>query len=1424
MISFQQTVVKLTDKSFVQIYDVKMGMLPLTLILNVGLVFTLATALYTNEDIGDCSEATPHDRLTHIEPLKYNVKLNIRVHYKNIIGESKIRIRIAKTTRVVALHAYGLQIDEDAVVLTKFNRTWAEDAKNGNGENGKIGNGDIVMDIYKPESYRYCTASQILEIHFDKDMHRGYYDLYIPFVTPFSEFEGFIQYPYLSEETNKRWLFTTFMEPNGARKVFPCWDEMAMKAFFNISVQHSSHYIVFSNTPIRQLEEKDTDDVHVTHFHPTAAISPSLVMITMINNIINCPIEFAVSYIWHREEVTDSLRYTRSIIEMVKQYLSLTTDVQEKKRKTNFLLIPNSPMKSIGCCGLYLYREQDLTYDEKTDFSGRKIAIARLLAHSISRRWFLGVVSPFWQTDSWLGEALATYFSHYTVAKMLQNAMYIHLYVVQILQPTLHYDTELKMKSIAEMAKSTAEINANEIDMIFYSRLSYNKGSVLIRMLQHFLGVENFRDGIDRYVRKYKSSSATTDDFWQIMQEIFDESGRHNYNIKEMMDTWLTGRQYPVVSFDYNYNISTATISISCDNDNWIIPVSYTMSNFASKSTASRSTGLEKLKCSQSKIINGFKLEDMIIINRNQVGYYRVNYDNKNWRKISSHLRYNNYTNIHVLNRAAFIDDVYHFMMKGELEVSTFFNIIKYLKREMDFVAWYPMFNILSYMSEFFKQPEHTFVIPHMLDILDALLNNVGYEEDYKDADMMKALRLLGLRWACKLGHAKCQEVANAKLTAHIMDPAAHPILPWWKDWVYCTGIETANLSIWHQVLHTSMRSKDFETLMHLTCSNEAPLLIYYLDFLVSNNGAKELTDHQRYSIYHAIIKKHAQKDMVLNFIMSKYKEIMSSFDETLTMILGDAIMNLKSSEQFDMIRGNQLFLNLFVVKHLQLALNNEEDLGMIQVIDKFDFLDEIDDLFHNRLYYNKVASLLRLLHYMFPKDFNKGIVQYVKEGTNNFSTIMQSFNLTHFKDKHSLKTTMDTWVKEKYYPELYVHRDYYNNIATCYYSLPHSENFKWNMPITSIVQSDLIYYNVSIGNLTINWLKDAQLIISDIPRNDFIIVNIEQLGYYRVNYNNQNWRRIYSFLNYNNFTLVPVLNRAQLINDAYYFATNGKLDSAIFFRLIEYLKQETDYLAWYPMFNIFLHMSAYLECLEGEFAKTQFVNILDGLVSNLGYDIVPKNKTSVIPTKTALTWLGMKWACKIGHVGCRDNATKSLIDYVQSREKYKQDHELRLWLKDWVFCTGMMRVNMRFWEKIKKESIANTNSELLHYLHCANNDTVILSHLLSLVTTDFGKNPRLNIKDVYRSIVKQNGKKYIVVFYVISNYEDIKKRLNISDIELLGELIMNSYYPEHLSMIEGFSKNKAPSWGPSVACNIEILISARRKQLAKILDKFKYL
>lgn len=83
-------------------------------------------------------------------------------------------------------------------------------------------------------------------------------------------------------------------------------------------------------------------------------------------------------------------------------------------------------------------------------------------------------------------------------------------------------------------------------------------------------------------------------------------------------------------------------------------------------------------------------------------GYYRVNYDYKNWLKISHYLNNENHTKIHVLNRAQIIDDAFHFMIINQLNSSIFWNITKYLVKETDYVAWYPMFKALEYMSSIF--------------------------------------------------------------------------------------------------------------------------------------------------------------------------------------------------------------------------------------------------------------------------------------------------------------------------------------------------------------------------------------------------------------------------------------------------------------------------------------------------------------------------------------------------------------------------------------------------------------------------------------------------------------------------------------------------------------------------------------------------
>lgn len=87
-------------------------------------------------------------------------------------------------------------------------------------------------------------------------------------------------------------------------------------------------------------------------------------------------------------------------------------------------------------------------------------------------------------------------------------------------------------------------------------------------------------------------------------------------------------------------------------------------------------------------------------------GYYRVNYDIINWRKLAIYLNSDEYTKIHPINRAQIIDDSYHLMLKGSLDPRLFLELSIYLERERDYVPWYPMKKIVWDMLTFFQFPE----------------------------------------------------------------------------------------------------------------------------------------------------------------------------------------------------------------------------------------------------------------------------------------------------------------------------------------------------------------------------------------------------------------------------------------------------------------------------------------------------------------------------------------------------------------------------------------------------------------------------------------------------------------------------------------------------------------------------------------------
>ncbi|KAK6288401.1 hypothetical protein J4Q44_G00389000 [Coregonus suidteri] len=74
-------------------------------------------------------------------------------------------------------------------------------------------------------------------------------------------------------------------------------------------------------------------------------------------------------------------------------------------------------------------------------------------------------------------------------------------------------------------------------------------------------------------------------------------------------------------------------------------------------------------------------------------------------------------------------------------------------------------------------------------------------------------------------------------------------------------------------------------------------------------------------------------------------------------------------------------------------------------------------------------------------------------------------------------------------------------------------------------------------------------------------LANLNVSGYYRVNYDMDNWERLLNQLT-TDHTVIPLINRAQIVDDAFNLARAKVINTTLALRTIQYLSQERDYIS----------------------------------------------------------------------------------------------------------------------------------------------------------------------------------------------------------------------------------------------------------------------
>ncbi|XP_032685887.1 aminopeptidase N-like isoform X2 [Odontomachus brunneus] len=752
---------------------------------------------------------------------------------------------------------------------------------------------------YVPHRIGYCPISQILELNFKDDIYPGMYNLSIKFQFPVD----------LSPYDNFFWLSTIRNELNSPRRVFPSWDNLGAKARFSISVKHSKYQQALSNARISHIDY-DKDETK-TYFEEIPMIAPREVAIAVIDSVIYRQTSLiSKEIIWCRQQVDDYLKYfIFAIKECRTTYNIYIKNITYnpyigiyKTIKLDHVLMPNAPMKIMRYPGLIIYREQDFIYNIDSDYPGYKSNILNLLGQEMARQWFNQVTSPSSSADVLFSEIIASFLNHILTEK-LQNKTIQDLYAVQMMQSAFHHDSALKIKHVLHKIDS-----ADKIERDLYFRIYCNKGVALTRMLYYLFSPDDFHIAMQMYFTHMDhKGSFELANLWDALQHVLDmRNKKWIFSLNELTDMWLNLRSYPVVYVDRYFDNNTVAIS---KYDTSIIPITYiTQSNLTSGLT----WNFTWLTGHENQIIFEIAEDDFILVNMEQTGYYRVNYDFKSWQKILSYVLFQDYTVIHAINRAQLIDDAFYFAMQRTLSPSIFLNLILHLSYETDYIVWYPVFNILARMSTYLELPESQQFKEIILKLLGNLLEAIGYEECSDESDMTKSLRLLAVRWACKLGLRECKYAALTKLFEHLNQPDK-PISPWWREWVYCTGMETANLKTWQRWMEKCVREQNSTCLTYLSCTKKENVVSYYLDLLVETRTYGNFSKIYEFTntteilmLFHILFKNQAKHNyMLAMFVYIQDKiidKIYRNFEINPVKLLTEVIGNIYSHDSFDMM------------------------------------------------------------------------------------------------------------------------------------------------------------------------------------------------------------------------------------------------------------------------------------------------------------------------------------------------------------------------------------------------------------------------------------------------------------------------------------------------------------------------------------------
>ena len=357
-------------------------------------------------------------------------------------------------------------------------------------------------------------------------------------------------YPcYFTHDGIKKQLFATQFESHHAREVFPCVDEPAAKAEYDLTLITRPGITVLGNMPVKF--QKENNDSLTTTFEKTPRMS-SYLLAFVIGELHkkSARTKSGVEVnIWatpaQNENTLDfALDIATRSIDFYDEYFG----VKYPLPKSDHVALPDFSSGAMENWGLITYRESCLLADpELTPESSRRF-IATVIAHELSHQWFGNLVTMQWWNDLWLNESFANMMEYVAIDALHPEWRMWEDFATNEVTAALRRDSLDGVQSVQ------ADVNhPDEISTLFDPAIVYAKGGRLLVMVRKLIGEEAFRAGLKSYFEKFAYKNTVGNNLWQ---ELESASGQPIVNL---MNTWISQPGLPVVSVSNSHD--TAILS-----------------------------------------------------------------------------------------------------------------------------------------------------------------------------------------------------------------------------------------------------------------------------------------------------------------------------------------------------------------------------------------------------------------------------------------------------------------------------------------------------------------------------------------------------------------------------------------------------------------------------------------------------------------------------------------------------------------------------------------------------------------------------------------------------------------------------------------------------------------------------------------------